>query len=347
MSTFCDACQLSSQGYTVYFADKTIPQQLSIYMSVYGRDTWKQLNERMYWMKESIFCALLDYLFAHADPSTVRAFCSDSSDPLFGLETLQPIANFRAAREAGWIDDLIINRAVRTFYQPIVRRQNKKNIDIVGYELLSRGVNAEGEIIPPGAMFEAARARDQLFALDRLCRLEAVKNSRMITDKLLFINFLPTAIYRPEHCLSSTFDMIQQVGANPNNIIFEVVESEEIANMDHVKSILQSYRQHGFKYALDDVGTGYNSLRVLSELEPDVVKLALEFSIGVSQDTGKQRVARSVAQMAADMGAVALAEGIENEEDFLFLSSIGYELFQGYYFGKPEAHPLSAIQFSI
>lgn len=343
MSTFCDECQPCSQGYTVYFADKRIPEQLRVYMSVYGSDTWKQINERLYWMKESTFCALLDYLFTHSDPSAVRAFCSNASDPLLGLENLQPISSFHNEREAGWIDVLIMNRAIRTFYQPIVRRKDEKAVDIVGYELLSRGIDAEGGIIPPGKMFEAARTRNKLFALDRLCRMEAVKNSSIITDKLLFINFLPTAIYRPEHCLSSTFDAVQQAGVNPANIIFEVVESEEIENMDHLKSILQSYREHGFKYALDDVGTGYSSLRVLSELEPDIVKLALEFSIGVSQDAAKQRVARSVAQMAADMGAVALAEGIENEEDFLFLSSIGYELFQGYYFGKPESKPLSSI----
>ncbi|BAU26645.1 EAL domain-containing protein (putative c-di-GMP-specific phosphodiesterase class I) [Aneurinibacillus soli] len=343
MSIFCDACYLTSQGYTVYFADKKLLKTLTPYLSIYGTDSWKQLNDRMYWMKESIFCTLLDYFFTQTDPSTVHAFFSDASDPLFGLESLQPIASFHAERQAEWIDTVIMNRAIRTFYQPIVHRQTEGTVDIIGYELLSRGVDIKGDIIPPAQMFEAARTRDKLFALDQLCRLEAVKNSRMITDKLLFINFLPSAIYRPDHCLSSTFELVQQTGAKPENIIFEVVESEEIKNMEHLKSILQSYREHGFKYALDDVGTGYNSLRVLSELEPDIVKLALEFARGVSHDAGKQRVARSVAQMATDMGAVPLAEGIETEEDFLFLSSIGYEMFQGYYFGKPEPEPLSSL----
>ncbi|MEY9094654.1 EAL domain-containing protein [Paenibacillus sp. RC84] len=342
MQNFCSKCFVGERGYTVYFGGSETSSFLDAYLPEYPADQWDKIDSRLYWMHESLFNAMLDYVTAHLEYANIRAVRADKHDPLQGLDKLKPVQFFKEERDAHWIDDVITNRSIRTFYQPIVSFDGVDS-SIIGYELLSRGAGRDGGLIPPVQLFQAAKARDRLFALDRTCRLEAVRNAGGLDDGLIFINFLPTSIYNPVHCLKSTVEMVERTGVNPESIVFEVVESEEINNMDHLRSILAFYKKHGFRYALDDVGTGFNSLQVLSELEPDVVKLALEFCRGVSKDKGKQRVARAVARMTQELNSRALAEGIEDRDDLECLRDLGYEWFQGYYFGKPEPQPLRVL----
>lgn len=306
-------------------------------------DLWKLLNDRMFWIKEPAFFDLLDYLEAHMNKNDIYAVVASHSDPLKNLNELRPIDSYRMEREASWIDTLIEKSSICTFYQPIVSMDNG-NINVIGYELLSRGLDENGEIIPPFKMFEAARVRNRLFSLDRACRMQSIRNSDVAGDKMIFINFIPTAIYAPEHCLSTTFELIRKMNIKPEQVVFEVVETDEVEDIEHLKSILNYYRAHGFKYALDDVGAGYNNLKTLSQMEPDIVKLAIEYTNGVSDDLAKQQVAQTVLTIAHEMNASALAEGVEREEDLNFLHKMGYDLFQGYYFSKPQKKPIDRIE---
>ncbi|UOR10810.1 EAL domain-containing protein [Halobacillus amylolyticus] len=340
----CDICLPQHHGYTVYFVGGQSIDQLKKYFRYFSEEKWFTVNEKTFWTEEPIFFDLLDYLEGHMEPDKVFAVSSKKAAPLQNLDEMKRIGLFRVERQASWIDQIIEERSIRTHYQPIVSVKNNQ-VDMFGYELLSRGIDEKGDLIPPFKMFEAARVRNRLFALDRICRLESVKNASNIdiTNKMIFINFIPTAIYVPEHCLSTTFELIKKVNLKPEQVVFEVVETDEVEDIEHLKSILNYYKSHGFKYALDDVGTGVNDLKKLSSLEPHFVKLAREFSDGVSEDLGKQHVAESVLQVARDINAKPLAEGVERSEDIRFLADIGYELFQGYYFAKPQENPTQHI----
>ena len=338
----CEVCLPTTRGYTVYFAEGENANSLMTYFHHFDEQSWKPINERMFWVQESVFYSLMDYMEAHLDGSHVFAVLSTTADPLKSLHQLRPLPSFIKEREASWIDTLIENSFIRTYYQPIINVVNGE-MNVMGHELLSRGVAENGEIIPPFKMFEAARTRNRLFALDRACRIQSVKNADVVKDKLIFINFIPTAIYVPEHCLSTTFEIIKKLNIRPEQVVFEVVETDEVQDLEHLKRILNYYRSHGFKYALDDVGVGFNNLEKLAQMEPDVVKLAIEFTNGVRDDRAKQEVAKSVMTIAHDMNALALAEGVETEEDFQFLLEMGYDLFQGYYFAKPQEKPVQII----
>ncbi|WP_108672380.1 EAL domain-containing protein [Peribacillus acanthi] len=338
----CDVCSPNERGYTIYFAENQNTRNLIDYFKAFPDDKWKFINDRMFWAIEEVFYDLMDYIEAHMDINSIHAVVSSVLDPLKELHAMKPIYQFKSEREASWIDDLIESSSISTHYQPIVSVEND-NLIIVGHELLSRGIGTEGEIISPFKMFEAARVRNRVFSLDRACRLQSVKNAGIIGDKLIFINFIPTAIYVPEHCLSTTFELVKKMNLKPEQIVFEVVESDEVKDLEHLKSILEYYRSHGFKYALDDVGVGFNDLKKLSQMRPDFVKLALEFTNGVSSDFSKQEVAREVLKIAHDMGALALAEGVEHEEDLNYLVQMGYDLFQGYYLAKPQSVPLESL----
>nr|WP_280139713.1 EAL domain-containing protein [Salibacterium halotolerans] len=232
---------------------------------------------------------------------------------------------------------------ITSYYQPIVKK-NGDNLKIIGHEILARGIAEDGSTISPFHMLEAARMRNRLFSLDRAFRLKAVENASAVQEKMVFINFIPTAIYAPEHCLSTTIELIDKLGINPGNVVFEVVESDEVQELGHLKNILNHYRASGFQYALDDVGTGVNHIEKTDYLQPDIVKLAREYVDGITEDTIKQEAAHALLNTAARTGARALSEGVERKEDLDMLAEMGYELFQGYYFAKPQSKPVRALE---
>jgi len=92
----------------------------------------------------------------------------------------------------------------------------------------------------------------------------------------LFVNFLPTTIYRPEVCVATTERAAEQAGLRLDQLVFEVTESEQVNDLDHLEKVFSYYRERGCKVALDDLGAGYSSLNMLVRLKPDIVKLDKE-----------------------------------------------------------------------
>lgn len=271
-----------------------------------------------------------DFCLHHMDASAVF-FQMDGA-------TWRPLAEIEEIFEAQWIDDVIRNERIFCHYQPILSADSA----IYGYELLARFTAEDGTLIYPNEIFSAARSRGRLYALDRACRMTAVRHAARLENAKAFINFIPTSIYSPEHCLRSTIELSISLDVNPAQLIFEVVETEQVEDLDHLKRILVYYKERGFNYALDDVGEGYSTMQVLAELTPDYMKLDMQYVQGIAEDKEKQRIALKFLEKAKEVGAVPLAEGIEEVADFDWLKKEGYELFQGYYFGKPAEEPLSA-----
>lgn len=339
----CDVCVPRAKGYSVYFPDAHSMTLLLDYLKESSADEYKLVDNTTVWLLEPVFFSFVDYAAVHLGEYGIEAVEAEVFNLAKNENNKKPIHLFAKERETAWIDELISENRIITHYQPIVRIE--ENIPtIYGHEFLSRGLNKDESIIPPYKLFEAARVRNRVFSLDRACRLQSVRNAGIVKDKLIFINFIPTAIYVPEHCLASTFALIKELEVEPSQVVFEVVETDEVQNIDHLKSILSYYRKHGFKYALDDVGTGYNHVDKLELLDPDVVKLAIDYVNGVSKDKQKQEVALAVLQRSHAIGALALAEGVEHIDDYHFLKDMGYDLFQGYLFAKPLAVPMTDLE---
>ena len=136
--------------------------------------------------------------------------------------------------------------------------------------------------------------------------------------------------------------LADRLGVHPDRLVFEVVETEKVEDTEHLKRILAFYKEKGFRYALDDVGEGYSTLALLSDLQPHYMKLDMQYVQGVAECPKKQRTALAFLDEAVKLGSVPLAEGIEVEEDFEWLKEKGYMLFQGYLFGKPA--PIETLE---
>ncbi|WNS41840.1 EAL domain-containing protein [Paenibacillus sp. MMS20-IR301] len=238
---------------------------------------------------------------------------------------------------------IIMSHDFCSFMQPIVDFRE----EIVGFELLLRPL-PHGSYFQPYELFEIARRTGFHSFLDRAARISAIETSTRLLPKGIkrFINFLPSSIYNPKYCLTHTFETIQRLDQNPEDYVFEVVETEKISDISHLRAIFAEYRQQGMLVALDDVGAGYSTVEVMSSLQPDYVKIDRELISFCDQNTDKQIILKEIVSRAGDFGASVLAEGIERREEFLFCRDIGMDLGQGYLFGKPEDKPPAHFGFS-
>jgi len=102
---------------------------------------------------------------------------------------------------------------------------------------------------------------------------------------------------------------------------------------------MRRIRQLGVRLAIDDFGTGYSSLSYLPELPVDMLKIDRSFVAGLDSGRETLAVVRSIIRLAATLGLVTLAEGIERPEQAARLRTIGAELGQGYFFARPLTTP--------
>lgn len=292
------------------------------------RNVLVDTKENIFTVKESDVRDFIDFCQDHMDTSQVLFRISK--------QPWEPITKVAEVLDVQWIDEVIKKQLMICHYQPIVNVEER----VFAYELLARFPKEDGSMIYPSEIFSAAKARGRLYALDRACRMIAVKHAASIKEKKAFINFIPTSIYSPEFCLKSTTALAEELGINPVQLVFEVVETEKVEDIEHLKKILAYYKAKGFEYALDDVGEGYSTMEMLADLKPKYMKLDMKYVQGVSEDKMKQAVAQKFLEKALEVGSTPLAEGIEERVDFEWLKEQGYKLFQGYYFGKPEAKPV-------
>ena len=180
-----------------------------------------------------------------------------------------------------------------------------------------------------------AEATGRVHILDRIGRETAIRNAGgWLGSDLLFVNFVPTSIYRPELCLQSTERAADEAGISRSQLVFEVVESHRVDERGHLLAILDHYRSRGCRVALDDVGAGYSSLNLLASIKPDVVKIDRELVQGLPGDASTA-VVRAITEMAHDLGGTVIAECLETEAQADAARALGVDWGQGWLFGRP------------
>lgn len=216
-------------------------------------------------------------------------------------------------------------------FQPIVDVSTRA---IWGYEALVRGTAGQGAGVVLGQVTDENR-----YAFDQACRVKAIELAgAALADSTsrLSINFMPLAVYEPKACIRATLDAARRMQFDPHRLMFEFTENERMADVGHVQNIVAEYRRMGFTTALDDFGAGYAGLALLARFQTDLIKLDMDLVRGIDQSGVKQAIVRGLVGIAAELGIVVLAEGVETEDELRTLRGFGIDLFQGYYFARPR-----------
>jgi EAL domain-containing protein (putative c-di-GMP-specific phosphodiesterase class I) len=221
-------------------------------------------------------------------------------------------------------------------FQPIV---DIRNGTIFSHEALVRG---HGDL-PAGAVFERVNDENR-YQFDQTCRVKAIElASKLGIGCYLNINFLPTAVYRPELCIRTTLDAAQRFGFPRERIIFEFTEVDRVEDPEHLLSIVNYYRHLGFMTAIDDFGAGYSGLNMLADTPTDIIKLDMNLIRDIDTDPTRQAIVRGVVQICQELGIRIIAEGVETRDELLALEQQGIELIQGFYFARPAYEALAEI----
>ncbi|WP_051189104.1 EAL domain-containing protein [Halalkalibacillus halophilus] len=228
--------------------------------------------------------------------------------------------------------EIIKNEQFETHIQPIFDLQ--KN-NLYGYESLLRTTTSD---VSPGKLFRFADESGLHSYLDQRARKLAIetKVERIGPGLHCFINFLPSSIYNADFCLQHTFSIVEEHNVSQDELIFEVVETEQINDTDHLKTILEKYQSSGMRVALDDVGSGFNNLEMLTKLKPDIIKIDRSYVDRCYERPESEAFIYQAIQLGEKLNIITLAEGIETEQELLWLKNKGIDLAQGYYLGKPS-----------
>ncbi len=226
-------------------------------------------------------------------------------------------------------DKLINNPAVRPDFQPIVRLDNSA---LVAYEALSRSQLIGLET--PAKMFRVAAQRASTSQLSEVCRYEALRVASLLGyDRRYYLNTHPSEMNSPELIVSleRLRDHFPKL-----RIVLEVHESG-VTSTEYLRSLRQALTELDMQLAYDDFGSGQARLMELAEVPPDVLKFDIKIVRGLPlASTQSRATVEALVRIARDLGVVALAEGVETEAEADVCRELGFELAQGFLFGRPE-----------
>ncbi len=227
-------------------------------------------------------------------------------------------------------------------FQPIVDIRNER---VWGYEALVRGLHGE----PAASILDKV---DQLsiYTFDQACRVKAIElaGHKIPRDgkTKLSINFKPNAVYEPAACIRATLEAARQANFDHNQLMFEFTEDEHMRDVPHVQRIVQAYKKFGFTTAIDDFGAGYAGLTLLSELQPDLIKIDMALIKDIDTSVERQAIVYGIVQITRALRITCLAEGLETRGEVETVRKLGIELCQGYYFAKPMIEDLPDVRFT-
>jgi diguanylate cyclase (GGDEF)-like protein len=237
--------------------------------------------------------------------------------------------NKKSKHDSSMLEVLAAFREGSCFYaakQAIVQLSDGK---IVGYEFLSRSTVRSFEM--PNDFFRLALESNILTLVDHHCFKACTEAAIPFAKKLrCHFNLYPSTMIGipPEHLISC---MPPLEGGH----CVEISEQQIIGDPSYLLKTVQKLQGAGILIAIDDVGFGRSCLESLIILEPDIVKIDRKWVDGSSQDPARERSLIRLVKAIRGLGAEAVAEGIEKEEDLELLKSLGVKYGQGYLFGKP------------
>lgn len=227
-------------------------------------------------------------------------------------------------------------------FQPIVDADTGRPF---AFEALVRGRDGEdaGEVL-------ARVTPENRYAFDQQCRVAAIEGAVaagiLETGARLSINFLPNAVYSPKACIQLTLKTARATGFPTDRLIFEFTENERMDDTDHVRDIVDAYREMNFGTAIDDFGAGHAGLGLLAKFQTDYIKLDMELIRGIEASMPRRMIVEGVIRLAHSLNITVIAEGVETQAEYDVLRRIGVRYIQGYFLARPGFRTLPDVTWA-
>ena len=196
------------------------------------------------------------------------------------------------------LKNIIDQRAIKTVFQPII---SLKDGDVLGHEALSR-ITYESGVKNIEMLFALANQFNCLWDLEQLCRTKAFEAAFRFMippySKKLFINVNPNVLHDESFQKGLTKEYLNQYNISSSNIIFEITEKNIIKDLDGFIATVDHYKSQDYKIAIDDAGAGYSGLNLISDINPNFIKLDMKLTRDIHSDNLKAALVKGMVELS-------------------------------------------------
>jgi len=237
--------------------------------------------------------------------------------------------------------DAIENERLALYSQPIVRLSNQEPEQ---HELLVRFRSAEGAFLPARHFIPTAEQVGLIQRIDRWVVRGAVN---LLKEMELQGNPVPLALNLSGWAFADLAMLdflrlaLRDADVNPSLLIVELSETTALSDIAKASRFVEALRALGCRFALDDFGGGYSSMRHLSRLSVDYLKIDASFIREIRRSHTDRQIVRAMVNLARGLGIRTVAEGVHDEATLDAVREIGVDCAQGYRLGRPR--PVAAL----
>ena len=244
------------------------------------------------------------------------------------------------SKKDGEVKELMLRENFKTAFQPILTLAEG---DTIGFEVLNRPKSTA--IFPTTEEFyNYVGKSNNVFRIEAFLRnislqrySEQLKKTTTCKNGLIFLNIQPQVLTDSAYRSGTTLDLLEKYELSPDQVVLELTEKEAVTDYAQFEKIIDNYRQQGFRIAVDDAGTGYNSLKTIISLKPEFIKLDKSLIRDIHIQPAQQQLVKLLLEFADQSKTHIIAEGIENCLELGFLKKLGVHYGQGYALGRPDA----------
>ena len=230
--------------------------------------------------------------------------------------------------------DVVERDTAEVAFQPIVDVRTRRCLGVEALARFPDPLSGPAETIAAGYDVGLGLELERMMARRAWPVLEALTGSTFLS-----INLTPSA------ALTLAPRARERSDLPLSHLVVEITENAVVERYDTLRFALEPLRSRGLRIAIDDMGAGYASFRHVVELNPDVIKIDRSLVDGVAESRERRLTVAAFVRLALDMGALAVAEGVERAEDFSALAELGVHAVQGYLLAKPSSAPADLIKW--
>ncbi|MBE5848594.1 MAG: EAL domain-containing protein [Lachnospiraceae bacterium] len=236
------------------------------------------------------------------------------------------------------IDNAILNKDLVVFYQPKYGIQCDEP-ELRSAEALIRWRHPKYGMISPGDFIPLFESNGLIQKLDHFVWEEAARQIRKWKDEYgitvpVSVNVSRVDIYDAQ-LEDRLVRILKDNDLDAKELMLEITESAYADDAKGLTDVVTKLRESGFRIEMDDFGSGYSSLNMITEIPIDVLKMDMKFIRNMNKDAKSLKLVELVIEIADYLGVPVVAEGVEDKSQVDQLKSMGCELIQGYYFSKP------------
>ncbi len=279
--------------------------------------------------------SMVGSLLSNADMAMYQAKARGRNHYQFFEQEMQDRVKRHVALEQD-LRNAVGNGELRVYYQPIIEAYSN---EMVGVEALMRWQHPVHGMIGPDQFIPLAEESGLISELGEWIFAEACRQIRQWQKRhqvFISLSVNLSARQREKGFNSKTLErVLRESGLDPQYLMLEITENLLLRESDQATEWLYSLKNCGVKLAVDDFGTGYSSLSYLKRFPVDTLKVDRSFVRDIPDDRDDVSLVTAIVAMADSLGIAVVAEGVETEEQRLFLQEIGCDYMQGFLFDKP------------